>query len=571
MSFVINKMYAGNTDFILIWEPCYHINNMGTACIIEPDAQILKTLETALKEVDSRLEILSFSDLEGFYQWFTVIINQKPVEAEATANKSNKANKIELKLLMGDIQFLGPNYFTLIEKLRKLMVRRGLLKNEEELAIMLTAFETPDMNFKQIESRIITNVIFKPFDIPILKQQLKVALSQQKPISDSAVFTQKLDSTAEMLKEVQLESFTELGFITRSNRNLKLNDISKYYSHYFEAKGKHSVLAHCVSCIPHPDAPEEFQAEFRYFGANNNQVRQLRQTLFTIQHDEVHPVGMRKKTIPRAIKKDISDASQSINFLIFLKSGTDPSVELKDAIEKGLSNVSATINRNMTLFIESMGRKETNHLGSKPIHAIILSADSLMGAQGLATWTQIASQIEEFNNTQFSLGAKAKPKFIISSHHEMTEEKLRACAELVSEIIYTPLDRPYLHKRFVTLIPEVQPRLEPIDILSVSTNEVIRVANPITLTTISEAILTMKYYRSISFHSFRRFCLPSKEGEERLELLGACFYSEKKKDHFINHFVFFGITDKYLKYIRKWILERYISSKDGNDSSSSAA
>lgn len=543
---------------------------MGTACIIEQDAQILKNLETTLKEVDSRLEILSFSDLEGFYKWFTGIINQKPVAETTAAAPANKTNKIELKLLMGDIQFLGPHYFTLIEKLRKLMVRRGLLKSEEELAILLTAFETPDMNLKQIESRIITNIVFKPFDFPILKQQLKIALTHQKPVSDSAVFTQKMDSTAEMLKEVQLESFTELGFITRSNRELKLNDISKYYSQYFEAKGKLSVLARCISCQPHPDVPGEFQAEFRYFGANNNQERQLRQTLFTIQHDDSHPVGMTKKTIPRAIKKDIADPNQGINFLIFLKPGSDPSVELKDAIEKGLSNVSVAINRNITLFIESMGRKETNHLGQKPIHAIVLSADTLMGAQGVTTWNQVVSQIEEFNQSQFSLGAKARPKLIVSSHHEIAEEKLRAWSELVSEIIYTPLDRPYLHKRFVTLLPEIQPRLESLDILSVSTNEIIRVANPIGVTTISEAILTMKYYRPISFHSFRRFCLPSREGEEKLELLGSCFYSEKKKDHFINHFVFFGITDKYLKYIRKWILERYISSKEGNESGSSS-
>lgn len=545
---------------------------MGTACIIEQDAQILKTLETTLKEVDSRLEILSFSDLEGFYKWFTAIINQKPVDEvtkTAPSNNPNKTHKVELKLLMGDIQFLGPHYFTLVEKLRKLMVRRGILKSEEELAILLTAFESPDMNLKQIESRIITNIVFKPFDIPILKQQLKIALNHQKPVSDSAVFTQKMDSTAEMLKEVQLESFTELGFITRSNRELKLNDISKYYSHYFQAKGKLSVLARCISCQHHPDVPGEFQAEFRYFGANNNQERQLRQTLFTIQHDENHPVGMTKKTIPRAIKKDIADPNHVINFLIFLKPGADPSVELKDAIEKGLSNVSVAINRNIALFIESMGRKETNHLGQKPIHAIVLSADTLMGTQGVSTWSQIVSQIEEFNQSQFSLGAKARPKLIISSHHEVAEEKLRAWSELVSEIIYTPLDRPYLHKRFVTLLPEIQPRLETLDILSVSTNEIIRVANPIGVTTISEAILTMKYYRPISFHSFRRFCLPSREGEEKLELLGSCFYSEKKKDHYINHFVFFGITDKYLKYIRKWILERYISSKEGNDSGGS--
>ncbi len=73
--------------------------------------------------------------------------------------------------------------------------------------------------------------------------------------------------------------------------------------------------------------------------------------------------------------------------------------------------------------------------------------------------------------------------------------------------------------------------------------------------------MTMKYYRSISFHSFRRFCLPSFNGSEILELPASCFYFEKKGNDFINHFVFFGITDKYHQYIRKWILEGYIATK----------
>jgi len=540
---------------------------MGIACIIEQDAQIKSSLEIALKEVDSRLEIMVFNDLEGFYKWFSEIIKPKSSE---TLSQTNKTKNIELNLLIGDIQFLGPNYFTLIEKLRKLMVRRGILKNEDELAILLTAFETPNMDFKQIESRIITNIIFKPFDLPILKQQIKIALSNQKPINDSLLFTQKLESTAEMLKEVQLESFTELGFITRSNRELKINDASKYYSKYFEAKGKLSVLARCVSCVPHPHVANEFQVEFRYVGANNNQVRQLRQTLFTIQHDENKTEGLTKKTIPRAIKKDMGDATQTINFLIFLKSGTDPGIELKDVFEKSLSNVFISVNRNMALFVESLERNEISTLGQKPIHSIVISSDSLMGSQGVATWTQILNQMEEFNKKQFSITINARPKLIITSHHEITEEKLRLWSELVSEVVYTPVDRPYLNKRIITLFPEIQPRLETIEILSIKTNETIRVANPIGVSSISEAIVTIKYYRPISFHSFRRFCLPLKAGEEKLELLASCFYSEKKDDYFINHFVFFGITDKYLKYIRKWILERYISSKEGGSSGSAA-
>ncbi len=543
---------------------------MSTACLIEQDAQTLKLMEKTLKEVDPQLEVLSFGDLEGFYQWFTGILNKKNSDSSSgTINKIN-VEGLKLKLLMGDIQFLGPNYFTLIEKLRKLMVRRGLLKSEDELAILLTAFETPHMDLKQIESRIITNIVFKPFDIPILKQQLKIALAHQKPMNDSVVYTQKMESTAEMLKEVQLESFTELGFITRSNRELKVNDVSKYYSHYFEAKGKISVLARCISCRPHPRLPDEFQAEFRYFGITNHQVRELRQTFFTIQHGDGRSEGLSKKTYPRAIKKDLLDANLTTHFMIFLKPGSDPSLELKDAIEQNLSNVSVAIHRNLSLFLEAMGRNDMSPLALKPVHGLVTSADALAGGNGLAMWAKVLAQIEDFNRKQFSLEVTARPKLILTSHHEIPEEKLRAWSEIVTDIIYTPSDRPHLNKRLITLFPDIQPRLETTDILSMSTNEIIRVANPIAITSISEAVLTMKYYRSISFHSFRRFCLPSREGEEKLELLAACFYYEKKNDYFINHFVFFGITDKYLKYIRKWILERYISSKESKATGSVA-
>lgn len=533
---------------------------MGVVCLIEQEAQNISIIESTLKEINRDLEILTFKDLEGFHHWFSATINQAKVDTDPKANSKIKSNTIDLKLLIGDIQFLGPNYFSLIEKLRKLMVRRKLLKKEDDLSIVLTAFDSPDLNFKQIESRIITNIIFKPFDLPILKQQLKLALSGSEPNNDSTVYSQKIETSAEMLKEVQLESFTDLGFVTRSNRDLKINDVSKYYSHHFEVPAKSSVLARCISCLPHPEVPGEFRAEFRYIGVTNSQIRKLRQELFSIQHEQEGVVPISKETIPRAVKNNIVDESQCVNFLIFLKSSTDPSLELKDAIERNLANTAVTIQRNITQFLEGLEKHDVSVLGTKPIHGVILSAENVQTSQGVASWERVREQIEKFNKSLHVF--PSRPIFILTSHNELSEVRLRILSNLMSDIIYTPIDRPYLYKRLVTLFQKVQPKQENIEVFSLKTDEIIRVANPIALTSVSEAHITMKYYRSISHHSFRRFCLPSINGEETLELLGSCFYCEKKEDHYINHFVFFGVTDRYLKYIRKWILERYIVNKD---------
>lgn len=547
---------------------------MGVVCLIEQDAQIKSVIESTLKEIDGQLEILSFSDLGDFYKWFSSIINKssssdveevnsKDSGTKNTPNKSRSdqnLKSIDLKLLIGDIQFLGPNYFSLIEKLRKLMVRRKLLKNESDLAIILTAFDSPELNFKQIESQIITNVFFKPFDLPILKQQLKVALGKLKSVNDNSVFSQKLETSAEMLKEVQLESFTDLGFVTRSNRELKINDVSKYYSSHFEVHQKSSLLARCLSCHPHPNFPGEFQAEFQYLGVTNHQIRKLRQELFSNRVNGNNDDPIKKQVIPRAIKDEKMNENFSNHFLIFLRSSTDPSLELKEAIERNISNASVTVNRNMKLFLENMERGDYSVLGTKPIHGLFLTAEYFVNSQDVSFWEEILEKVFQFNlklNPKFS-----KPKLILTSHIELSEARLRQLSPIVSDIIYTPIDRPYLYKRIVTLFKGLQPKQETIEVMSVETCEIIRVANPIAITSISEANITMKYYRPISLNSFRRFCLPSTHNEETLELLGSCFKSEKQDGSYLNHFVFFGITDRYLKYIRKWILEKYVSEKE---------
>ncbi|MEY4615742.1 MAG: hypothetical protein RJB66_702 [Pseudomonadota bacterium] len=522
---------------------------MSLVCIIEREPFITRQIQTALIEIDSKLTVVAFKDLDGFYKWFAAELRR--------INREPETPKEDLKLLIGDLQFLGPRYFTLIEKLRKLMARRGFISREDDLAVILTAFEAPNLNYKQIESRIINNLIFKPFDLPILKQHLQVALAQQQAIKDYMIFNQKLKTTAEMLKEVQLESFSEMGFTTRSNRELPLNAVSKYYFQHFENGAKTSVLARCLSCIPHPTVPDEYQAEFRYLGLNNGQVKKLRQSLFKADLEDKDKTKVSKVAFPKAKKP----APPAINFLMFLTSETDHCLEIKDNVESNLFGIGITLNRSMAKFMEALAKNDLTVLGAKPIHVVLLDIAYFNPTKGVDTWRKIQGQIEEFNKRLFV--KDPKPRFFLLSSQEIPDVHLRNWASLFEDVLLLPIDRPYLNKRLLTLFSEAQPKRESLELLGCTTDEVFRVANPIELVTISEACLTMKYYRPISFHSFRRFFLPSAQAGDLNELLGSCYFVEKKDNFYINYFVFFGITDRYLKYIRKWILENYIASKEG--------
>lgn len=575
---------------------------MGLACIIEDELPMASQIETAIKEIDGQLDILKFKDLEGFYLWFSKVIqnrNSEALPAEASENpatagaavtetppaptngapasvQSSAADSttpaaptasaaaaatpatLGLKLIVADIKFLGPRYFSLIEKVKRLMVRRSVIPSENDLAIILTAYDSPNLNFKQIEQRIITNVIFKPFDRPILKQHLQIALALQKAVTDFVVFNQKIKAKAEMLKEVHLEAFTELGFTTQSYLPLNMNAVSKYYGKHFEAPGSNSVMALCTSCTPHPSLPGLFRAEFQYLGMNNAQVKKLRLALFAIEHDKVQKKSIYKKFFEKLTKKNKSPSN--INFLSFGEEAQMPSGEFRTIVEDQLSNIEISNHQDIPVFVETLLKGSPKLLGNRPIHGLVLNADHVMGESSMATWVKVQEQIEIANRQH--LMANPKPKMFILGDKPFSEAQLREWHQIVTDTIYLPIDQSYLKKRMLSWFPDVKPTKDSIEILSSATNEIIRVANPIEISSLSEACLTMKYYRPISFHGFRRFCLPSEPGSEVQEILASCYFSEKKENEYINHFVFFGITDKYLKYIRRWILESYIASKD---------
>ena len=521
---------------------------MSIACIIEHESIPAKQIETTLREIDPQLKVFIFNDLGGFYQWFSSAIKPTP----------NQIKKEDLKLLIGDLKFLGPRYFSLIEKVRKLMMRRGLLAKEDDLAIILTGYDSPLLDAKQIESRIITNMIFKPFDLPILKQLLQISLSNKKTQSSSTVFTQSISATAEMLKDVQLESFNELGFTTRSNRMLNINDVSKYYGTHFNVVGKPGILARCLSCKPHKIHNEEFEAEFQFVGLNNNQIKKLRSDLFSVQNGKDESLKQKSLQFIKTDKKK-GLPQTDINLISFISSSTDPCIEIKSVLEQNLNQITLSFNRHLDQFLNLLEKKDYSSLGDKPIHGFMINDESISSQKSTGPWEKIIEHIAEYNQAKFNF--TYSPKLFLISQKEIPDDKIRTWAQIIEDIIRLPIDRPYLLKRFLTIYPGLLPKHEYVEILFNKTNEVIRVANPIEISSISEAGMTMKYYRSISFHSFRRFCLPSFNGSEILELPASCFYFEKKGNDFINHFVFFGITDKYHQYIRKWILEGYIATK----------
>ncbi len=97
---------------------------------------------------------------------------------------------------------------------------------------------------------------------------------------------------------------------------------------------------------------------------------------------------------------------------------------------------------------------------------------------------------------------------------------------------------------------------------SVNFSEHIFTAMPVQMTSISEVHLSLNYQRELQLGDVRRFILWIPNTVHIPEIYGVCRYCEKAADGgFKCDFLFFGVHEQQLKYIRKWILEEHVHKK----------
>lgn len=150
--------------------------------------------------------------------------------------------------------------------------------------------------------------------------------------------------------------------------------------------------------------------------------------------------------------------------------------------------------------------------------------------------------------------------FFISEKALVDVEKRPLGAQFLDSFI-SPVDRNFM----VMKIKSVFGLLEPSDLEVFEKKGIVKVANPVEVSEISEAGIILKYHRAMTLGAFRKFVLVAPKETEILEYLGNCNYTQEmegEEKYFQNHFVFFGMKDHFLKYIRLWIRENYIQQKE---------
>lgn len=646
--------------------------------VLEDDPKFQKDIAESIIFIDPKIQIRIFSKLEYFVDWIRVMMTEGPaaivkggVSPDEIPQEPLAEEAHQLVLVISKIEFLGAKQISLLRKSRDLFVQRGICTKEDPTSIVLTAFDDPHYNLKELGDRILNNIIFKPFDRLILIQHLTFAIDGRHPASKYTIANQKTTAVFEMLKRVPVEMISEFGLVTRSNNSIKPGAISKYYGETFATERHRSIMAVTDRCIPHPQHPGEFQVSLRFFAADPTQISNIRKKIrhpsqtvaqfdwgqsvnappsminvVVVDPDEGGAAGVggtlerkfqglrvthydnfrsflldldpsqmnsKDESPPKAFAgiPEITFVFDSAGNLLRFEKPTETPATLFGLSERDLLNKSHwflghLIDRHKDKFktIFKSARYNTN---ADPFYMIAFE-----GVEYLLTLTSQESPKEGLISLKFVEASKddwiaylqkssrlpdkidvvmvshrflgdspaerwafvseclkkrgvENPKIFLLSVKDYSDAQEREMSAYMTDIFFRPVDRAYLAMKFHYFFPSLKILDEPIALKTITETSVIKAANPVKVSELSEAGFVMQYYRPISIGSFREMVLWQPYEIGAPELLSNCNYTEEKqgeKGVFNCHFVFFGMTDHFLKNIRVWIRDNYILSKE---------
>ncbi len=252
--------------------------------VLEDDSKFQKEIAEAIALVDPKIQIRIFPKLEKFVDWLKILMTSGPPAIALGGDPQNfvpqepvaEGEAHQLVLVISKVEFLGSEQLGLLKRTRKLFIDRKICTPEDPTAFVLTAFDNPDFKIRTYEDPILNNVILKPFDRLILTQHLTFAIDGRHPASKYTVANQKTTAVMELLKDVDLEAISDVGFVTRSEREIKIGTVCKYYSPLFMSDRHRSLFAICRDCGPHPKDPKLFQASFTFFAIDQTQISNMR-------------------------------------------------------------------------------------------------------------------------------------------------------------------------------------------------------------------------------------------------------------------------------------------------------
>lgn len=483
---------------------------MGLFLIIESDEKASQQIQTAVSSLDAQAVFKTYLNLEAFYK-------------EEAEKKTTEA----VSLLV--IEFTGKKIHEWQQELTALKAHFLSAENPEinqDIQVLMTSFDDAALEHRKLLDLPVYNFIFKPFDELILKESLNAALTFKKKLSTIDLKSTKSSSSIGILKDIELVSVSEMGFVTFSDIKLPEGSVSKYFCSIFSYNKKQSAWAQCLHSFPHPTKENTFVNKYQFFGVESAFLMSIRKYVAAQKLRKTHEFVFDLSSAPNL-------PAATIRFGI-MATQLEAASKLQEEITKHFKNVE----------VELIYFTQVADLASRT---------------NLRTFDTILN-LTDVLPVDFSKLFKAGALHFWLNTVLKDDEERKELSEFYKDLIYAPLDRSYLYKKLKLHHAQLVEN-EPSSYMTVTCFEKMKSANLLKISEISEVDVTFNYTRELIPKTHREFIFLAEDETNLVELPAFCHFVEPaqgEKGKFVHQFVFFGMTDHYLKQIRLWLTHDYI-------------
>ncbi|AGH95974.1 hypothetical protein [Pseudobdellovibrio exovorus] len=477
---------------------------MGYVVAIERDPKCFKEIQDSWSEVTVELnhEMSLFSSLADFQEFM--------------ADPDNEGKKPLLILItIEELRLLLPETEDLETKIQKLKELYGA-------EIMLSLFNDPVKSIKNIETLSVRNVLYKPFDLTILKEHTRFALLHGNQVKTQHVHTTQTETIIEHLKKFTLLEVSEFGFKITKKYPLEKNKAYKFYHPIFSHRKAQHIWARMIN---ETDTHYEL-----FFCQNTNAVlSQIRKHIAASKN---------KVKTPQWV--GISDNAQT-TLKIALQTDEKTAESIKEVLNRYYQGLT---------FINCLDAGTGDTGNANPASG---SATALIEADVLIT---------DIKHSDSSLQAQFsnQPLIIRLFDENLTRLELKPRLEVEYLRLEKPVDRSLMIKLFHLLFPKITVSDEVMQLTAV-VNEVTALAEVIKIKEFSEAAMLFSDKHIHELGEVIEIALPQEDENHLQEVKGKVhFVSEKPEQDklTLQQFVLFGMKDEYLKTMRLWSLQKHI-------------
>lgn len=487
---------------------------MGRYLIVDPEVRSVEQITESMRGIDPQAQFETFAD-------FSLL------------NDHIKTLTVETAPAFWTFDLVIFEYLSLphSEWAEKLAAIKK--SNSKELSVVLVGHENAHTTAKFIRPLDMYNFIFKPFDELILKESLNLAVKVKKKAQPLEMKSQSATAFIALLKDVELQSISELGFVTFSDVQIDVGSSAKYFSPLFLYGKKQSAWAQCLISLPHPQKPGTFINKFQFYAADHIFLNHLRRYIQAHKQDQT--------------------SSALWNLL-------PPKVETP--LKLGLIAIEGDEATQITQDLES-------HFPNLKVELIKLDPQKKSGDSGFTH--DIVLNMSEIKFENFKDSFKPDAKFFWLTPPILNEDELKEHAKNYHDVFVKPLDRGFFFKKLKVHASALK-EAEPSVLINITTHEKMKAASKVKISEISELYVNLVYSRELPYKEFREFVFLGEDETQVVELPAFCHYTEKNQSgdpkdgvSFLHQFVFFGMTDHLLKQIRLWLLHNYIVQNQKNE------